>query len=105
MGRLRFAVDGGGRKFFLKISRIELDGLITVRYSSSMGKQVNTLAEQLKAAIAKYEFSVYRLAKEAGVPQPVLWRFVKGQRDLTLSTASKVAKVLGLAMRPKRKGR
>ena len=98
-------MTGAARKFFLKIGRIALDRLITVRYTMGMDEQRNKLAEQLKAAIGKSGLSVYRLAKQAGVPQPVLWRFVKGQRDLTLSTASKVARVLGLELRPKRKGR
>lgn len=58
------------------------------------------LEGQLRAAIAKSGLSVYRLAKDSGVSQPVLCRFVNGQRDITLTTASKLAEALGLELKP-----
>ena len=60
------------------------------------------LEEQLKAAIARSGLSVFRLAKDSGVSQPVLCRFVNGQRGITLATAAKLVEALGLELRPVR---
>ena len=38
----------------------------------------------------------YRLAKDAGVPQPVINRFMRGERGITLETASKICNLLKL---------
>lgn len=61
------------------------------------------LEEQLKTAIAKSGLSVYRLAKDSGVSQPVLCRFVNGQRGITLATASKLVETLGLELVEKKR--
>jgi plasmid maintenance system antidote protein VapI len=58
------------------------------------------LEEQLKTAIVASGLSVYRLAKDSGVSQPALCRFVNGQRGITLATASKLVEALGLELRP-----
>ena len=39
------------------------------------------------------------IAREAGVVQPVLHRFVKGERDLTLRTADKLAAYFGMELK------
>ncbi|HVX16234.1 MAG TPA: helix-turn-helix transcriptional regulator [Pirellulales bacterium] len=55
--------------------------------------------DQLKAAIAASGRSVNELAKAAGVPQPVLQRFVSGSQDsIRLDTANKLGDVLGLTL-------
>ena len=42
--------------------------------------------------------SVRAVAIAAGIAQPMLSRFVKGDRDLLLDSADKVAKALGLKL-------
>ena len=61
------------------------------------------LEKQLKTAIAKSGLSVYRLAKDSGVSQPVLCRFVNGQRGITLATASRLVETLGLELVEKKR--
>ena len=63
-----------------------------------MATKQTYLEEHLKTAIAKSGLSVYRLAKDSGVSQPVLCRFVNGQRGITLATASKLVEALGLEL-------
>lgn len=63
----------------------------------------NDLAEQLRDAIRASGLSTRDLARRSGVAQPVLSRFLSGQRDLTLRSASKVAAVFGMRWtKPKR---
>lgn len=57
----------------------------------------------LKKAINQYGGSVNQLAHLAGVPQPSVARFVAGKRDLKLSSADKLAAVLGLELIAKAK--
>ena len=63
-----------------------------------MEKKETYLEKQIKTAIKKSGMSIYRLAKETSVSQPVLTRFVNGKRDITLTTASKLVKKLGLKL-------
>jgi len=44
--------------------------------------------------------SRYRLWQVTGVDQSVIGRFVRGERDLRLSNAAKLAKALGLRLTP-----
>lgn len=68
-----------------------------------MAEQSANLERQLRQAIRDSGLTIYRLAKDSGVSQPVLSRFVNGKRGITLATASKLAEALGLELRPKRK--
>jgi plasmid maintenance system antidote protein VapI len=68
-----------------------------------MNKRETYLEKQIRAAIDKSGLSVYRLAKDSGVSQPVLCRFVNGKRGITLATASKLAEALGLKLVSKKK--
>ena len=43
--------------------------------------------------------TVNAIAVKAGIPQPVLYRFVNGERDLTLSTEQKLVNHFGLELR------
>ncbi len=56
------------------------------------------LEKQIRMAIKKSGYSIYKLAKESGVSQPVLCRFMNGKRGITLATASKLADTLGLKL-------
>jgi plasmid maintenance system antidote protein VapI len=58
-----------------------------------------TITETLKSMIADSGESVNAIARGAGIPQPVLWRFVNDQRDLTLRTAEKLIAYFGLELR------
>ena len=58
------------------------------------------LETKLRSAIKADGRTHYALGKAAAVTPDVLDRFVSGQRGLNLSTASKVAAVLGLGLFP-----
>ena len=57
-----------------------------------------TLSEDLREAIVTSGKSHYRLAQEAGITPGVISRFVSGERDLRLETASKLAELLGIRL-------
>ena len=59
----------------------------------------------LRRTIKADDRSLYRIAKDSGVAVAVLQRFVSGERGLNLNTAEKICRVVGLELRPKRKGR
>jgi plasmid maintenance system antidote protein VapI len=56
------------------------------------------IEEQLRQAILNCGMSRYELSRRCGVAASQLCFFVNGQRSLTMSTAAKVAKVLGLRL-------
>jgi plasmid maintenance system antidote protein VapI len=62
-------------------------------------RQPETLTTQIKRLIDASGLSIYKLAKESGIPQPVLQRFVSGERDIKLSTADKLAVYFRLTLR------
>ena len=57
-----------------------------------------SLTHALKQAIRDCDQSEYQIAKEAGVSQIVISRFVSGDRDIRMATADKLANVLGLKL-------
>jgi plasmid maintenance system antidote protein VapI len=61
--------------------------------------RTTTMAETIKQAIAASGKRVAVIARESGIAQPVLHRFVKGERDLTLRTAEKLARYFNLELR------
>jgi plasmid maintenance system antidote protein VapI len=56
------------------------------------------LQDALKDGIRQTGKPLYRLAKESGVSQPIIYRFVTGERDIRLATAEKLAAALGLKL-------
>jgi plasmid maintenance system antidote protein VapI len=48
------------------------------------------MAETLRKTIEASGETVATISRRAGIAQPVLHRFVKGERDLTLRTADKL---------------
>jgi plasmid maintenance system antidote protein VapI len=64
-----------------------------------------TMTDALRAAINGSELSISALAKAAGVDHGQVFRFLHGQRDLTLSTADKLAAVLNLSLQASSAGR
>ena len=67
-------------------------------YFENMKKQQTYLEEQIRIAIKESGMTTYRLAKNSGVPQPVLSRFINAKRGITLKTASKLAEALKLEL-------
>lgn len=64
-----------------------------------------TMKETLRqAAIAEAErTSMYALAKKSGMDYSTVQRFIRGERDLTLSVAEPLARSLGYTLRRTRK--
>jgi transcriptional regulator with XRE-family HTH domain len=60
------------------------------------------MTDQLLKAIRDSGMTVNAIAVESGIPQPVLHRFERGKRDLTLTTAQKLAEYFGLELRPRK---
>jgi len=60
-----------------------------------------TMAETLRKAVEDSGMTVAAISRGAGIAQPVLHRFVSGERDLTLRTADKLAVYFGLELRPR----
>ena len=59
---------------------------------------------ELRKRIEKSGVTIYALAALADVTPQQVGRFVKGERDLTLATAAKLAQALGLELVPVRTG-
>ena len=54
------------------------------------------LSESLKEAIEQSDMTVYQICKRAGISQIMVSRFLSGERDIRMTTADKLASVLGL---------
>jgi hypothetical protein len=57
------------------------------------------ISDDLREAIRSSGKSLTALAKDCGVPQPMLTRFMNGQ-DLRLATVDKLCSYFGLELRP-----
>jgi ribosome-binding protein aMBF1 (putative translation factor) len=58
-----------------------------------------SLSASLREAIRDSGMTAYQIARHARLSQIVVYRFVSGERDIRLSTADKLAEVLGLELR------
>jgi len=69
-----------------------------------MGKRrIVDLAETLRTAFEKSGMNRHELSRRTGIAYSVIHRFMAGDKDLNLRTASKIADALGLELRPKRR--
>ncbi len=59
-----------------------------------------SLSDTIKQAILATGKSVNSVASQSGVSQPILHRFLTGQRGITLDTAERVCAYLKLELRP-----
>jgi len=59
------------------------------------------MAETLRKAIEGSGETIAAISRGAGIAQPVVHRFAKGERDLTLDTAEKLVRYFGLELRAK----
>jgi transcriptional regulator with XRE-family HTH domain len=57
-----------------------------------------TMTDVLKTAIQRSGVSRYRIAKETGLTEPSLCRFMQGATSLRLDKADKLADYLGLEL-------
>jgi|SRR6516225_8786011 DNA-binding phage protein len=62
------------------------------------GSATGRLSEALRDALRASNKSMYQIARDAGVSQIVLSRFLSGERDIRMATADKLAEVLGLKL-------
>jgi hypothetical protein len=62
-----------------------------------MAKRIKSLGDSLRAAARKSGRTPYAIAKEAGTTPEVVSRFLRGA-DIRISTAGKIADVLGLEL-------
>lgn len=62
------------------------------------------ISEQLKEAIRASGKSLYQIAKDTGIANPILYRFMSGQREPSLGTIDRLCSYLGLELR-KAKGK
>ena len=58
-----------------------------------------SLADELRAAIDDSGLTQYRIAKDTGISQPVINRFVNREREVSLETADKLLRYLGIELR------
>ena len=70
----------------------------------SKKRKQQDLGRQLREAFDASGLSRFELARRAGMSYAIVHRFFGGDRDITLKTASKLADVLELELRPKRRG-
>jgi DNA-binding phage protein len=64
------------------------------------------ISNQLRSAAnahIKRGWTIYRIAKKAGITPAMLARFMNAGLDLRLNTAAKLAAALGLELRPKKR--
>jgi transcriptional regulator with XRE-family HTH domain len=60
------------------------------------------LSERLRKAVLSSKKTRYAIAVGSGVDHAVLRRFMRGERDIKLTTAEHLAEYLGLELVPKR---
>jgi len=65
-----------------------------------LGYMSSDLIKQMRDAIRNSGLPVVEIARQAGISQGQLSRFMRNQRTLTLPVAEKVCDVLGLELRP-----
>jgi transcriptional regulator with XRE-family HTH domain len=58
-----------------------------------------TFADVIRRAVQDSGRTPYAIALESGVSQPVLSRFLRRERSVTLDTAEKLCRALGLELR------
>jgi len=67
--------------------------------------EAKSISDAIHEAIEKDARNVYQISLASGVNSAALYRFMSGKRDLTLASADKLCKALGLELRQTKKGR
>jgi len=65
---------------------------------------MSTFSEQLQEAIRSSGTSRYAIARQTGLSQALLCRFLQGTRGLSLESIDKLMNALGLEIRPRERG-
>ena len=60
-----------------------------------------SLTKQLQEAIRSHDESVYRIALNSSVPNPIIHRFLTGERGIAIGSMEKLCDYLGLELAPK----
>ena len=63
-----------------------------------------SLTSQLLTAIENSAATLYRISKDSGVPYVVVHRFARGERQIKLDTADKLADYFGMKLTRPRRG-
>ena len=82
---------------------LPLDDNAEVWYIPDMRRK--SIVTELRKAIVESGYTQNQLSELSGVNRAQINRFVKRERTLTLESAEKIAEVLRLELRPKKKGR
>ena len=83
-----------------------IDPTVVTCYKDSMSKrQTTTITEAIKVAMEESGISRYQIAKDTGILQTSLSRFIRGETSLRLDKADLLAEYLGLELVKKRKAR
>lgn len=90
-------------KIFCKNHYIPIDILFKSVYIVIMKTKKTDWESIIRKAIEDSGLSAYRLAKESGISQPQISRFIAGKRTLTLPAAEKIARVVGLELKKRGK--
>ncbi len=59
---------------------------------------MNALSDKAKATIRSRGLSGYAVAQQAGLRSPIVNRWLKGERGLTLDSFERIAEALGLGL-------
>jgi transcriptional regulator with XRE-family HTH domain len=71
---------------------------------TEMARKPPRLSDQIREAIESCGQTRYRIAKETGISQPTLSRFMDGSRGLPMKTLDRLAEYLGLEIVVRKKG-
>ena len=70
-----------------------------------MGAKRSSLSEQIRKAIASADVTRYRIAKETGIEESTLSRFMSGERGLSMEALDALFKYFDLDIVARRKNR
>ena len=87
------------------MQRQDKDRLTRYLLCDILKRNMTDLGEQLRAAIRRSGLSRKQAADRTGVSYSVIHGFMSGERSMTLDTASKVADLVGVELRPVRRKR
>ncbi len=59
------------------------------------------LTEQLRRYMRKSGYTMNALAREAGVGYPIVYDFMHERRVISIASAAKICRVLGLTLQPR----
>ena len=66
--------------------------------AATSGGASGRLSQALRDALRASGKSMYQIARDAGVAQIVVSRFLSGERDIRMATADRLAEALGLKL-------